>query len=85
MPEASAEAARAAAERLRQKIATSDFGRTDAGALKVTLSVGIALGTADQVVGGRSGIEDLIQSADTALYRSKAAGRNIVTHGQTAA
>jgi two-component system cell cycle response regulator len=43
MPEASAEAARAAAERLRQKIATSDFGSTDAGALKVTMSVGIAL------------------------------------------
>ncbi|MGA1179746.1 MAG: diguanylate cyclase [Marivivens sp.] len=85
MPEASAEAARAAAERLRQKIATSDFGNTDAGALKVTMSVGIALGTADQVVGGRSGIEDLIQSADTALYRSKAAGRNIVTLDQTAA
>jgi two-component system cell cycle response regulator len=85
MPEASAEAARAAAERLRQKIATSDFGSTDAGALKVTMSVGIALGTADQVVGGRSGIEDLFQSADTALYRSKAACRNIVTLGQTAA
>lgn len=85
MPDASAEAAHAAAERVRQKIASADFGSSEAGVLNVTLSVGIALGTADQVVGGKSGIEDLILSADAALYRSKAAGRNTVTFGQTAA
>lgn len=51
----------------------------------MTLSVGIALGMAGQAVGGRSGIEDLILNADAALYRSKAAGRNTVTLGQTAA
>ena len=85
MPDASAEAAYAAAERLRQKIASSDFGSSEAGFLNVTLSVGIALGAAGQVVGGKSAIEDLILSADAALYRSKAAGRNTVNLGQTAA
>ncbi len=85
MPDASAEAARAAAERVRQKIASADFGSCEGGALNVTLSVGIALGMAGQAVGGRSGIEDLILNADAALYRSKAAGRNTVTLGQTAA
>ncbi len=85
MPDASAKAARAAAERLRQKIASADFGSSEAGALNVTLSVGIALGATGQVVGGKSAIEDLILSADAALYRSKAAGRNTVTLGQTAA
>ena len=85
MPDASAEAAHAAAERLRQKIASADFGSSEAGFLNVTLSVGIALGAAGQVVGGKSAIEDLILSADAALYRSKAAGRNTVNLGQTAA
>lgn len=61
----------ALAERLRQSIADQPF-QTDAGAIRVTVSLGVA--TSD----GQTLLDALIRLADEALYRAKNHGRNRV-------
>jgi two-component system cell cycle response regulator len=62
------------AEKVRDEVATNPVV-TDAGALPVTLSAGVACHPDD----GTS-IEALLGAADEALYSAKAAGKNRVVH-----
>ena len=91
MPETSVDQARGAAERLRRIIEDTPFAstRTPQDPLRVTLSIGVAIGPGAQ---GRNAtaspgalIEDIYERADTALYSAKSAGRNTVTVELTAA
>jgi diguanylate cyclase (GGDEF)-like protein len=50
----------------------------DGRALRVTISVGVATAPDDGVTPAQ-----LVAAADSALYRSKASGRNRVTHAST--
>lgn len=70
MPEAAAVDALACAERIRRDIATARTP-TDAGALRITVSIGVAVldGTYDTW-------EALLRAADSALYQAKDAGRD---------
>ncbi len=70
LPEADADAGRAAAERLRAAIAGHDWPLR-----RVTASFGIATTTSGSLTAA-----DLIDEADTALYLSKQLGRDRVTH-----
>jgi len=72
LPSADLDAARIVAERLRasaERLAIEHGG----GVIRVTISIGIAEWDAEL------SIEDLMELADAALYRSKAEGRNRVT------
>jgi diguanylate cyclase (GGDEF)-like protein len=66
------EGARTFAERLRQEVEETEF-RSDAGPIRVTLSLGVAALRACHETPG-----DLVGEADEALYRAKQAGRNRV-------
>jgi two-component system cell cycle response regulator len=82
MPDAGAEAAAAAAERLRRVIEARPFALpAGAGALDLTVSIGVALGAGAE----SAAPEILVGRADSALYAAKAEGRNQVTIGRTAA
>ncbi len=92
MPETSVEQARSAAERLRRVIEDTPFDCTRAGQgpLRVTMSIGVAIGPGVQGDGGAvtspgALIEELYERADIALYSAKSAGRNTVTVELTAA
>ncbi|GFO67098.1 diguanylate cyclase response regulator [Geomonas limicola] len=74
LPECCGGCARAFAERLRAGIADRPMDTTE-GALKVTMSLGVA---ASGVVAGRDGARGLLKAADDALYQAKAKGRNRV-------
>jgi diguanylate cyclase (GGDEF)-like protein len=74
LPETAAEAAAGVAERLRTAIADQKVP-TDAGDLTVTASFGVASSLPSTAMTP----EALIGAADTALYRSKADGRNRTT------
>lgn len=64
-------------ERLRKSVSNSPIS-TPAGALNVTVSIGIAVSS----VADRYSPTDLIQAADKALYRAKDEGRNrLVIYG----
>ncbi|MEN6435859.1 MAG: diguanylate cyclase [Anaerolineaceae bacterium] len=73
LPETDLEQATQATERLR-KLAESTMIRTDQGEIHVTLSMGVATCTGLQPCS----LDQLLEQADKALYRSKAAGRNKV-------
>ena len=92
MPETSVEQARSAAERLRRVIEDTPFDCTRAGQgpLRVTMSIGVAIGPGVQgdvaaVTTPGALIEELYERADIALYSAKSAGRNTVTVELTAA
>jgi diguanylate cyclase (GGDEF)-like protein len=72
LPETDARGALVIAERIRATVAAAQHP-TEQGALKVTLSVGVATwpGAGEDAAG-------LIESADRALYRAKQGGRNRV-------
>lgn len=61
-------------ERVRQAIAETPIGLPDGRVITLTISVGGAGGPAADL----EGAEGVYQSADAALYRAKAAGRNRV-------
>jgi two-component system cell cycle response regulator len=61
------------AERIRTGIESAKF-ETPAGELRMTMSLGVAV----REHGHSPGTEDMLQAADAALYRAKAAGRNRV-------
>jgi two-component system cell cycle response regulator len=74
LPETSADGATTFAERLRERIALQSFDIGSQRVLRLTVSIGIA--TFPSV--GVASTDDLINRADEALYRAKAAGRNQV-------
>ncbi len=65
------------AEKIRESIAGHAFTGVNTGRIAVTVSVGV-VSFPDGATGAT--VEDYIHCADLALYRSKAAGRNCVTH-----
>jgi diguanylate cyclase (GGDEF)-like protein len=71
LPDADGETTRAVAERLRESVASTRF-EYQGQLLEVTVSVGLA------VWDGQEDVDELIQRADTALYRAKDRGRNRV-------
>ncbi len=71
MPLTSLENAYQIAERIREKVMVEKFGSTGAG---VTISGGIA-----SIQSFMRGPEQLVESADRALYKSKSGGRNRIT------
>jgi diguanylate cyclase (GGDEF)-like protein len=74
LPQTDALGAVRVAEKVREEVAAKPV-TTDAGALPVTLSAGVACHPDD----GTS-IEALLGAADEALYAAKAAGKNRVVH-----
>jgi diguanylate cyclase (GGDEF)-like protein len=76
LPETNLESARIVAERLRQSI-TSDSFATEAGPLRITISIGVAEASDSDT------LSTLIERADTALYEAKRAGRNCVVAYKT--
>lgn len=76
LPETNLEAARLVAERLRLSIMNESFP-TDVGALRITISVGVAEAS------DMDTLRSLIERADTALYKAKRAGRNRVMLNET--
>ena len=72
LPETDARGALVIAERIRKVVAAAQHP-TEQGALKVTMSIGVATWP-----GGGDSPEALLESADKALYRAKQAGRNRV-------
>lgn len=75
LPEASLEAARHAAERVRRQLAHTPIPLPGGGHIRVTASFGVA--TWDELPPPAT-IEALIALADGRLYEAKAAGRNCV-------
>ncbi|MEZ4336311.1 MAG: sensor domain-containing diguanylate cyclase [Sandaracinaceae bacterium] len=71
MPSTGAEDARAVAERIRARVAAAPI-ETEAGAVPLTVSIGVATWRPDE-----SGA-DVEARADAALYRAKSAGRDRV-------
>ncbi|SDP10031.1 diguanylate cyclase [Phyllobacterium sp. OV277] len=79
MPTADAEEAMAMAEAIRRRVNETffDFGRTQA---HVTVSAGVSTFTSQH-----QSLTDLIEEADTALYRAKRLGRNRIELASIAA
>lgn len=75
MPGTPAKAAAEAAERFRQEVADVRFAGVDR---PVTVSCGVASLTTRINLRGQAAWESLYKTADDALYRAKAAGRNTV-------
>ena len=61
------------AERIRMSIADQPI-TTDFGIISSSLSIGVA----SIIIGNTNSVDELIQRADSALYRAKAKGRNCV-------
>ena len=74
LPETGREGAVAFAERIRERIAEQTFGHGAGARLPITASIGVATFPTP----GVDTVEDLFASADAALYRAKADGRNRV-------
>lgn len=82
MPDTTEADAGRAAERLRRAIEAEPFPLPGGdGALRLTVSIGVALATTP----AEASVEALVGIADRALYSAKADGRNQVTFGRTAA
>lgn len=75
LPETPAESAREVAERIRAAVSASPYVPSTGKPVRITVSIGIATGPENA-----TSPAELIKLADTALYRSKADGRNRVTH-----
>jgi diguanylate cyclase (GGDEF)-like protein len=75
LPETDAAGARTIAERLRAAVEGTAHA-TEHGTLRVTISVGVATWP-----GGGQSAEELLTTADRALYRAKQTGRNRVETG----
>ena len=73
MPETDLDAARLAAERLRQELMKTEVTTSDGEIVKITASLGIA-----QLDSRNVSLDDLMKRADEALYEAKRTGRNRV-------
>jgi len=71
MPQSSASQAFQLADRLREEIAATSFSLSQGG-VRLTVSIGVS--TLDEQMSG----EDLVKTADAALYRAKQSGKNRV-------
>ena len=71
LPGTDTECAVMVAERLRARIAANDVLLSDAESCPLTVTIGVSCWEGEDA-------EDLINRADTALYRGKADGRNVV-------
>jgi two-component system, cell cycle response regulator len=85
MPDVDQAQAAAAAERIRTAVEDTPFAvprglASAAGRLHVTVSIGVAIGSARE-----TDPEEIIRRADTALFRSKHEGRNRVSFSAAAA
>ena len=74
MPDAGHMVAKHVSERLRRAVEAAEFKADTGAGLNVTVSIGVAIGTA-----GQDDPEELIRCADKALYSSKTNGRNLVS------
>jgi two-component system, cell cycle response regulator len=89
MPDTTAAQGQVAAERLRRMIEGAPFaaqiedGKGPCPQIKVTLSIGVAVGGPNSL--GSEDVSMLFNRADAALYSAKSAGRNMVTVSQSAA
>ncbi len=80
MPDAGKFVAEKAAERLRDSVEREPFILATGEELRVTVSVGVAIGSADN-----ADPADLIKQSDLALYSAKEKGRNLVSFFAAAA
>lgn len=71
LPGTDTECAVMVAERLRARVASNDVILSDAESCPLTVTIGVSCWEGEDA-------EDLINRADTALYRGKADGRNLV-------
>jgi diguanylate cyclase (GGDEF)-like protein len=76
LPETSSEGAIHFAERLRERIAATEFQAGMGVALTLSASIGVSLFPGPRI----ASVDDLLAAADTALYRAKSEGRNRVHH-----
>ncbi len=74
LPETGVQGAVAFAERLRDRLAAHRFTLSEEQEVRITASIGVAAYPSP----GLSSAEDLFKAADTALYRAKGGGRNLV-------
>jgi diguanylate cyclase (GGDEF)-like protein len=72
LPDTAWQGAMTFAERLRRNVDEHRFELTPGNILPITISVGVALGKGSDPVTH----DDLLQSADRALYKAKSGGRN---------
>ena len=72
LPECDRSAVHVAAERLRSAVGEKSI-ESPGGAVEITVSIGAVVSTAATV-----SLDELIESADEALYQAKEAGRNRV-------
>lgn len=84
LPDSSIPEARLVAERLCEAIDERPIRLATGQALKVTVSIGVAV-SALEGGGGALSVDRLVEQADLALLESKGAGRNQVTYRQSAA
>lgn len=77
LPDTPLDEASVIAERIRAAIGEESINTRDGGAIDATVSVGLA--TAGS--GFRGNVNEVIESADAALYRAKRSGRNRVEVG----
>jgi diguanylate cyclase (GGDEF)-like protein len=81
LPDTGLDGAMAVADRIRERVANHMFLQRDGLAIRLTVSVGVA--TLPDVAGTA---EELVNAADTAMYRVKASGKNgiFIARGATA-
>lgn len=85
LPDIALAEARSIAERLCALIAAEPFDLGHDRRLGVTISIGLAISEAGATPTQMETITEIVERADRALMHSKAAGRNQVTIGRTAA
>ena len=85
LPDIALAEARGIAERLCKIIATDPFDLGHDTRIGVTISIGLAISQAGAAPTQLETITEIVERADRALMHSKAAGRNQVTIGRTAA